>query len=180
MVITETMIKLSDLSQIKKMIIKKNLEEKFITGLTDSQRSTYDRAMPVGWAPIDDVCPMYVKAGQLLMPSSFNPVLDLFKLTSKESYNTIYQIFVRLATPESIIKRAAAIWDKNYNRGIATARKDSDNLIVFTVSDLPNFPDILITTTNAHIYSIFEICKRKVNVRTKRRHDEVMWLVELL
>jgi len=175
-----TAIKLSNLSQIKKIIVKKNLEEKFIAGLTDSQRSIYERAMPVGWAPVDDVWPMYIMAGQLLMPSSVDPVLDLFKLIATESYNNIYQIFVRLATPESIIKRAAAIWGKFYSRGIATARLEDESSIIFTVSDMPNFPDVLITTTNAHIYSIFKICKRKVNIRTHRGNDEITWIIKLL
>ncbi len=83
--------------------------------------------MPVAWIPAKHGSEIIRNAYEVAFGRRDDLLMQCAKKQLRSDLNTIYKIFVRLASPQYVIERGAKLWD-TYNRhnGAVVARQTSD------------------------------------------------------
>ena len=170
----------TDLHILKKLIEEGNLfdKNKLIDVLGNRLYAIYTNVMPISKIDINEISEIYSKIATLMFPTKSQPVYEMFKLISNETYNTIYSIFVRFASLNFILGKGQMIWSKYYEVGRAYAQTIDDNSFEFVVEDFPELTPELIQVARAHVAVLTEKCGKKLRdvIVDDSNKNKIIWI----
>lgn len=154
----------TDLHILKKIIESSNqyTDEDVKKKLGNDLYNIYQNIMPISKIDIIIISEIYYLLAKMMFPVSNEPIYEMFRLIAGETYNTIYSIFVKMATMNYILGKGDLIWSKYYDTGKASARLLSDHSLEFVVEDFPDLTPELIQVARAHIAILTEKCGKKL------------------
>ena len=87
----------------------------------------------------------------------------------ERTLTTVWRFFMRLTSVEAIVKRAASIYSKSYDRGSMRAALVSDELVEVILDGWPDVPDFELDAIASGFDAVLGIAKRKHSRITMER-----------
>lgn len=154
----------TDLHILKKIIESSNqyTQDDIKEALGEILYDIYSKAMPISKIDIMIISEIYSVIARMMFPGSIKPVYEMFLLVAKETYNTLYSVFVRVASLNFILGKGQMIWGKYYEVGQAHAAPLSENSFEFVVEGFHELTPELIQVARAHVAILTEKCGKKL------------------
>jgi len=130
---------------------EKALEQQFISRLNNEAKQKWEiQTLAVSWIPEEIIfnqagpgCMAY-EAAKVLFPGEFNHAIrELGKAMAKDGVPMFYQIFIRVPSPQFVLKRAAMLWRSLYDTGEAFIENSDKNQADFVLKNYPNYPSYM-------------------------------------
>ncbi len=121
------------------------------------------------WYPIDGFIEVNEKIVQMFGGGNFKILYDMTKEGAKKNMKSIYRIFIKVATPEYVVKKAAAIYSQLYNFGEMKVVKQNKGDFILEIQNINNFP-ILFERMSGYIMGIVEMTSAR-NPRIAYTYD---------
>jgi len=126
----------------------KQIEQQFISQLNNEAKQKWEaQTLAVSWIPANIVFnekglgSMCYEAAKVLFPGEFNHGMrELGKIMAKDGLPMFYQIFIRIPSPQFVIKRAANVWRFIYDTGKTSVENAGKNQVDFVLIDYPSYP----------------------------------------
>jgi hypothetical protein len=77
--------------------------------------------LPSSWYPFDIFLDVSGTAERLFGSGDYSVVRRMAAHSARVNMSTVYKIFLRLGSPEFLLKRTAQIWQVQYDSGVATS-----------------------------------------------------------
>ena len=150
-------------------------EQSLLSQLSPALRQLYLETSPITWNSLDSQAELYEVASSFLFPKEPNSVARMHKMLAEVSYSSIYKIFMQIPTLAFIVKRAALVWRKYYDAGVAGAENQGKNSLDFVVREFPELPRALREATTGHLSAILEMTGAKNVVVTSPAETPAAW-----
>jgi hypothetical protein len=79
----------------------------------------------------------------------------------ERTLSTVWRLFMRLTSGEALVKRAATIYGKSYDRGTIHAEPVVDGTAQFVLGDWPDVPDFELDAMACGIETILTIARKR-------------------
>lgn len=99
------------------------------------------RAMPGGWYSFENYVDLLRTIDRVCGTGSGTMFRPMGAQVAEDDLSTVYRIFMRVASPSFILKKASHIWRQYYDVGELVVTRDQPDLAQFEICDMPN-PDI--------------------------------------
>jgi hypothetical protein len=111
--------KSSDIVTLKTLFAGRPGEEAFLAALTPEAGRIYRTATSSGWVDHQLAFEIYAQAAQRMYPTEREPARRLGREIGRIQMTGIYKIFLRIATPEFLVRRVSHLWRTFYDHGQA-------------------------------------------------------------
>lgn len=99
----------------------------------------------------------------------------LTRLGLERTFSTFWRILARLTTMEALVKRAAVIFGKAYDRGAMAAQLTGPGCVEVVVTGWPDMPDLEIDALTSAIEALGHLSGRsKIAVKWQRRSGAIV------
>ncbi len=128
----------STVTTLRKMVSPDRFEA-FVARLPpDTASLVHKPPIATSWLPFPRIVPLYEGAHRDLFGGSDEQVFDLGRRQMRDDLNTLYRIFMRVASPQFVVERATQIWG-TYLRdaGHIAVTRNEDRLIEVLADGYP-------------------------------------------
>lgn len=131
----------SDVMVAMDMVEKAGEEKKmkFMSQLSEGTRKIAATLMSTSWISVKEGSEIFSAAADVLYPGDASALRRLGEAISNVQLNTVYKIFIRTASPESVAKKVCSIWKMYYDSGDSEIENFSVSGGVLVVR---NFPEL--------------------------------------
>ena len=147
------------------------VEKAFLAKLTADEAALYQKLIPVGKLPIETAVKRYECAALLIYPalSVTEGLKRLGYATALNDMGGTYKIFLRLATPEFVIRQSAKIWKTYHDAGSASIEPMGAKSVRFLLREYPDLPKNFLNVISGYTKDLLEL----VNVKNpKIQYDD--------
>jgi len=126
--------------------------------------------LPVAWLPNEHFSALIETAGRIVFSGDEQRIEEVARRAISVDLNTIYKIFIRLASPQYVVERATKLWQTyTRNNGFATAVPTSGAACEVSYEDIERPSPVLWAYQRGAIRGIIEATGVKtVRVQTLR------------
>jgi len=140
--------------------------------LPDESRRTIAEATTVGWIPnVHFGLAIEAWAGAARVPID-ELVRKAARLATKESFGTVFRVFLRLTSDEALIARTPMIFSKTRNVGALNVARFAPGSATLVLSKWPEVSDRQVTSIESSIETLLEMTGRSHPVVRGRREAD--------
>lgn len=143
--------------------------ERALTRLTSSQRDEVRGVLAVSWCSLATVRAFHEATAAEMGESVDVWHLRVVERSMQQTFNTVWRFFLRLTSPDALIKRAAAVYAKTYDTGSLEAVLIAPGHSRATLTGWPDVPDYQLNALATGISTMLRAAGRSsVTVRWGR------------
>jgi hypothetical protein len=170
-------VKASGSMTIHKMVQKKGAEaaQRFLARLAPGTRETLLHELATSWIPIEQEEEIFRIAADCLYPGDPEALRRLGQSVAEDNFNGIYKIFLRIPTPEFIIRRIPQTWSTLHDEGQACVEDYHDNCGTLVARSIPDLPAVQREYICGYIVGILSLTSAKRISVSKIETDPQAW-----
>jgi hypothetical protein len=153
-------------------ILGKAVIDQARAALSPKARAELEALLPVSWCSLTTATEIHFAVADA---AQLDPVAwhrRLVRVGMERTFTTFWRVMMRLTSVEAMIKRAAIVYAKSYDRGAATARLVEPGLVEFVISGWPHIPDFEVDAVCSGIEAMIRISGRtSVSIESTRLDD---------
>lgn len=147
------------------------IEERFLSVLTDAERQYYKTTLEFHWIPIEIINRFFEVAAPLSYPGRPDGVRRIGREMAFDHLRGVYRIVLRVITMDIVIEKSARLWSTYHKGGIAKHQWLGPKLLQFSIYDYPELPETFRECCCGYFAGVFELCGVK-DIRVSRYTDE--------
>lgn len=140
-----------------------------IESLTPEQRSELRDLLAVSWCSLSTLRAFHEATAGLMNESTNVWHLRVVERAMQQNFHTVWRFFLRLTSPEALVKRAAAIYSKTYDTGAMEASLVAPGHSRAQLTGWPDIPEYQLNALATGIGAMLRAAGRStVSVRWAR------------
>ena len=140
--------------------------------ISPTERDEIERAMAIGWVPIDAQIAFFEAVAAELDRSVTNVQDEIAGETAERNLRTVWRMLLRLTTDEALVARTPILYSKNYRQGALEAGILRPGQAKLVLSAWPDVPDFTLRGLRHGIEAVLRLAgRRDSRVYYERRPD---------
>ena len=151
------------------------VEPRVRDALSDDDRAVYDRFVATDWVDQAFADRLYGVATPLVYGSGPMALRRFGQEAARADLRGVYRVVVRFMTVPALLERAATLWSKYHDRGIARAERQGGNAARLVVEGYPELGENVRESAAGWLAGAFELTGAS-NVRVVHEGDGARWI----
>jgi predicted hydrocarbon binding protein len=152
-----------------RLAIKKYIEQylgqdawdKFLEALSDDDQILMQTAVSIGWVDMDARLRIVRTFENVLGTGNGDLVKNFARFEAEKDLNTVLRIFLRMANPGMVLKKASGFWHRFYDWGELVVEQIDKNSAIAMIKDAPFVDPLFCMQIESYFKRFFELVGAK-------------------
>jgi hypothetical protein len=138
--------------------------------ISAEQRAELDELLPVSWCRLTTAFAIHEAIAEQIGQDILVWHRTIVRVGIERTLKTVWRLFMRLTSTEALLKRAASIYGKSYDRGAVHAAQLPGGGVEVVLTEWPDVPDFELDAMATGLDAILKLGGRKnTHVTVERR-----------
>ncbi|HEY6459848.1 MAG TPA: hypothetical protein VIY73_06840 [Polyangiaceae bacterium] len=148
--------------------------------ISAEQRAELDELLPVSWCRLTTAFAIHEAIAEQIEQDVLVWHRTIVRVGIERTLTTVWRLFMRLTSTEALLKRAASIYGKSYDRGAVRAAQLPGGGVEVVLTEWPDVPDFELDAMATGLDAILRLGGRKnTHVAVERRSGGARFVVRV-
>jgi hypothetical protein len=129
--------------------------------VSPEERAELEALLPVSWCRLTTAYAIQAAIAEEIGQDVMAWHRTIVSAGIERTLSTVWRLFMRFTSGEALVKRAASIYGKSYDRGTIHAEPVVNGTVHFILGDWPDVPDFELDAIACGLETILTIAKKK-------------------
>jgi hypothetical protein len=129
--------------------------------ISPDERAELESLLPVSWCRLTTAFAIQSAIAEEIGQDVMAWHRTIVRAGIERTLHTVWRLFMRFTSGEALVKRAATIYGKSYDRGTMRSEPVVNGTVHFVLDDWPDVPDFELDAMACGLETILTIAKKK-------------------
>jgi hypothetical protein len=129
--------------------------------ISAEDRAELEALLPVSWCRLTTAFAIHAAIAEEIGQDVMAWHRTIVSAGIERTLHTVWRLFMRVTSAEALVKRAATIYGKSYDRGAMRSEPVGNGVVQFVLDEWPEVPDFELDAMACGLETILTIAKKK-------------------
>jgi hypothetical protein len=150
-----------DQKQVAERMLGADVVARAVATLTEAERAELDGLLPMSWMNIGTAYAFHVAVAAQIGEDVIAWHRRLTRVGLEQTFTTLWRFFMKMASVESLVKRASAIYGRSYDKGKLASTLVRPGLLEARLTEWPDIPEFEIGAIVSGIEVLLHLAGRR-------------------